>query len=184
MQLTLTPDLRPPEPRRVLMIVAQASQEAEEVHVARLPRAVLLYEAMRSTGVFLGFVGLIEVARRQWLPESWSALALVTVLVAVAVLVVDLAVLNPRLVRWTKIQASRDQFLLTTGRFVVTEVAIRVPAILTVDVKQGPVMRMLGLKRIAIRGIGTLPEIPPVSASVANDLQTLLARRVEPQERP
>jgi len=181
MQLTLTPDLRPPEPRRAPMRVTQFSATTEAVEVVGLPRGVLVYEGLRSTGGFAVLTGLLELARTQWASESWSTPLRILIGVAAAVLVIDLAILNPRLVRWTRISASRNQFLLITGRLLVTEVAVRVPAILTVDLRQGPLMRMLRLKRVVIRGIGALPEIPPLSSDVADSLQSLLTRIAEPQ---
>lgn len=163
------------------MSVTQSSETTEAVQVVGLSKTVLVYEGLRSTGGFAVLAGLLELARTQWASESWSTPLRILIGVAAALLVVDLAILNPRLVKWTRISASRDQFLLTTGRFLVTEVAVRVPAILTVDLKQGPLMRMLRLKRVTIRGIGSLPEIPPLSADVANSLQALLTRIADSQ---
>lgn len=141
-----------------------------------LPTQVLHYENVRSLVGVVALCTVAELLRRFVLNDGTTWIAWALVAVGVVGGLVDIAVFNRRLVRYTVIEGSATRTVLRTGRWVVTDICVRTESVLTVDVKEGPLLRRLGLARIRLNGLGRFPEFPPLAADDARALQHMLTR--------
>ena len=149
----------------------------------RMPRAARFYEDLRSYGggfVLLVIGGAFVIfAPHPW--GRWVGAGIATV--ALCVTVVDVLLLNTFLQRYFRLRVAEGVLEAHTGRLLMTDVRINRNAILSVDIKSGPVLRHLGLARVKFNGIATFPELPALAAQDAVALQRIMTNLPPPDAR-
>src|SRR5690625_3437557 len=88
------------------------------------------------------------VLHRFWLDQipMWVMLGLWGLFVAVGL--VEVCVMNPRLVKWFAAEIDANQCRMLYGRWITKDIHIRYGAIVSVDVEVGPILRHLGLAKV------------------------------------
>ncbi len=141
----------------------------------RLTGAVFRYEGIRSTLGLLLFVTAIEVGRRSITPTAWRTWVGWVEAVAFVMFVIEITVLNRRMLEHTLVTLSPQGVSVHTGRIIMSDSETRLDAILSTEVKSGPLLRLMGLRKVELMGVGTLPPLPVLPAHAAEALQALVA---------
>ncbi len=168
----------------VIILFGRVEIPAPPEASADVPQPERVIHLTKSTLTYLNLAtatGAVITTALAWvlaltvIPAPWdlrigfgvAAFALVTGLV-------DVFVLNVRERRFFTMRVSEEAVVLHRGRFIETDAAVLRSAVVSVDVVNGPVLRRLGLAKLAINGIGRFPEIPPLLEAQARDVQAVL----------
>ena len=129
--------------------------------------AVLAALALGAIAFVVGWV---------WLDHAGIRLALLAGAVLVLVwLVLDLLVLLPRRhVAWS-VRVDGTVLEVVEGVLIVRRLRVPLTQVLYVDVRQGPVVRVLGLSRVRVGTLGSAHDVGPFAPEVADALARHLA---------
>ena len=140
-----------------------------------LPWQVALYESLLSIGGISLFIIGIEIVRQLWGNAEWNSIYWVVRIIVICSGMLEIIVMNRRVLRHTTIHADSTVLSISSGRWMNISTCARVDALLSIDVKQGPLLRTLGLARVVLGSIGRPPEIPPMPHADALRLQSILS---------
>lgn len=137
----------------------------------RLPAAALVVWRVEVTAgcVTLWAVGLL--ASWVWRESPWVAsLALAAGIIVALATITDAAWLLPR--RWASYRYAVDPAGISVQHGVMWSRRLVVPAcqVLYVEVRQGPLHRLLGLSMLRIGTLGSVHEVGPLAADVAAEI--------------
>lgn len=129
--------------------------------------AVLAALALGAIAFVVGWV---------WLDHAGIRLALLAGAVLVLVwLVLDLLVLLPRRhVAWS-VRVDGTVLEVVEGVLIVRRLRVPLTQVLYVDVRQGPVVRVLGLSRVRVGTLGSAHDVGPLAPDVADEFARHLA---------
>lgn len=145
-----------------------------ELEVNSLPWSVVVFEALVNTlgaSVVLGILGGLACIVKTG-AIHWGIIGLI-VLVGVSWLV-ELCLIWRRLRKFTCIKVTPERLAYATGRWMLTETLVRRDAILSVERREGPLLKVFGLVRVQLFSNSQLPELPALPRALATEIQQAL----------
>lgn len=158
-----------------------AATDSDE-RVITLPAVVYPYECIRSATNAAIWLAVVWALRAWQSKHAWTFTAAVVLTVAIALFeLVEIIFRNRWRVRNFRSVLQADAFHVHSGRWLAVEHSVRVDAVLSVDVRTGPLLRHWGLAHVKLHGIAHFLTLPPFPQADALAVQsTLTAHHDEP----
>lgn len=138
---------------------------SEQFHTTaqRLPPRATTYLNVRSVIEFVAFGTAAIAAAIALAPDRLHAMIIsALVLLVCALLVADIAVLNPRRVRLTRFTVTSETVIISRGYFWRREVFLPSKHILNAEIVEGPLLRHFGFTKVVFHSIASSESLSPL----------------------
>ncbi|MCH1865191.1 PH domain-containing protein [Nocardioides sp. CFH 31398] len=138
----------------------------------RLPRAAASYLRLRSVLETTAVSAIVVIPLALLAPDRWSSGAVAAVIVcALGFLAVDLFLVIPRRLQFTRFTIRRNSLELWRGVVVRSHTIIPRDMVMNIELRQGPVTRMLGLSTLRISTVTDVQAFGPIDEVAAGELR-------------